>query len=110
MAVERLGDGFLKLGARHALSRQTFEQHLAFVEEAGRAIAALKGKVIDESFLQRRKLAVLGMAFHSADRFAIEAYRRDDAGRARVAGAVRIIDDHGAAQTLCRAAAEFGAG
>src|SRR5437588_13131111 len=58
MAVQRLGDGFLKLGARHALSRQTFEQHLAFVEEAGRAVTALKGKMIADSYLQNRTHAV----------------------------------------------------
>src|SRR5580704_9632520 len=49
------------------------------------------------------------MAFDGADRFAVEARRRHDAGRARMTRAVRIIDDHRAAQTLRRAAAEFGA-
>src|SRR6202008_4832155 len=61
-------------------------------------------------FLQNGELAVLGMAFYCADRFAVKAHRRDDAGRAGIAGAVRVIDDHCAAQTLRCAAAEFGAG
>jgi hypothetical protein len=66
MAVERLGNGFLKLSARHALSRQPLEQRLAFVEKARGAVAALKGEVGDESLLQGREFAVLGMAFDGA--------------------------------------------
>jgi hypothetical protein len=61
MAVERLGDRLFQIGARDALFRQPLEQHLGFVEKARGAIAALKGEVLDEGFLQSRKLAVLGM-------------------------------------------------
>ena len=57
MAVERLGDGFFKRGARHPFSRQPFEQRLTLVEKARGAVAALKGEVIDEGFLQGRELA-----------------------------------------------------
>jgi len=35
----------------------------------------------DESFLQGGKLAVLGVAFDGADRLAVEACGRNDAGR-----------------------------
>ena len=56
MAVKRLGDGFLDVGARHALLRQPFEQHLNFVEKARGAISALKGEMLDKGFLQNRKL------------------------------------------------------
>src|SRR5262249_24994205 len=66
--------------------------------------------MINEGFLQSRELAVLGVAFDGADRFTVEAHRRHDAGRAGVTGAVRIIDDHRAAQALRCPAAEFGAG
>ena len=41
---------------------------------------------------------------------AVEARRRDDAGRAGVARAVGVVDDHRAAQALRGAAAELGAG
>ncbi len=50
------------------------------------------------------------MAFDRADRLAIEARRRNDAGRAGVARPIRIIDDHRATQALRGAAAELGAG
>src|SRR6516165_9957875 len=109
MAVERFDDGLFEIGAPHGLPRQALEQHLALVEETGRAIAALESEVLDERFLQNRKLAVLRMALHRADRFAIEARRRHDAGRARVARPIGIINDHGAAQALRDAAAELGA-
>ena len=68
VAVERLGNGLLEIGARHRLLRQTLQQNLALVQEARGAIAALERKVLDERLLQRRKLAVLGMAFDGADR------------------------------------------
>src|SRR5262249_20830611 len=57
-----------------------------------------------------RTVSSVGMAFDGADRFAVKACRRHDARRAGVTAAVWIIDDHRAAQTLRRAAAEFGAG
>src|ERR1700730_7628109 len=110
MAIERVGNGLLKIGARHRPLRQTLQQHLALVEESGGAVAALEREVRDESLLQFRKLAVFGMALDGADRFSIKAHRGDDAGRARVAGAVRVIDDDSAAQALRGAAAELGAG
>src|SRR6266436_2880953 len=110
MAVERLSDGFLKLGTCHRLFRQTLKQNLALVQKARGAVAALKGKMVDESFLQGGKLAVFRMAFDRANRLAVEARCRNDAGRAGVAGAVGIIDDYRAAQALRGAAAELGAG
>src|SRR5262249_39569302 len=76
VTVERLGDGFLKLGARNAFLFQPLEQDLTFVKKACGAVAALKGKVSDEGFLQDREFAVLGMALYGADRFAVKARRR----------------------------------
>ena len=49
VAVERLGDGLLEIGARHTLLRQALEQNLALVQEAGGAIAALERKMGDET-------------------------------------------------------------
>jgi hypothetical protein len=40
--------------------------------------------VLNEGLLQNRKLAVLGVSFDGADRLAVEAHRRNDAGRAGV--------------------------
>ena len=80
------------------------------LRKPGGAIAALEGEVLDKGLLQGGKLAVLGMAFDGADRLAVEACRRDDAGRAGVARPVGIIDDDRAAQALRGAAAELGAG
>ena len=56
MAVERLSDGFLKLGTCHRLFRQTLKQNLALVQKARGAVAALKGKMVDKSLLQGGKL------------------------------------------------------
>jgi hypothetical protein len=42
-----------QIGARYLLLCQTFEQNLALVEEAGRTVAALKGKVLDERLLEK---------------------------------------------------------
>ena len=50
------------------------------------------------------------MAFDSPDRLAREAYRRNDACRACLAGPVGIVDDHRAAQALRHPTAEFSAG
>src|SRR5262245_30524105 len=110
MTVEGLRNGLLKIGPRNLLLCQTLEQNLALVEESGRTVAALERKVLDECLLQRRKLAILGVAFHRADRLAVEARRRSDAGGSGVAGAVGIIDDDRAAQALRGATAELGAG
>jgi len=52
MTVERLGNGLFKICAGHAFSRQPLEQYLTLVEKARGAIAALKGEVINEGFLQ----------------------------------------------------------
>ena len=95
---------------RHRRSRKALQQDLTFVQESGGAIAALEREVLDEGLLQDRELAVLGVAFHRADGFAVEAHRRHDAGRAGVARAVGVIDDHRAAQALRGAAAELRAG
>ena len=72
MTVERLGNGLFKICAGHAFFRQPLEQHLALVEKARGAIAALKGEVLDEGSLQNGELAVLGMAFDGADQFAVK--------------------------------------
>src|ERR1700730_9159872 len=100
MAIERVGNGLLEIGARHRRLRQTLQQNLALVEESGGAVKALEREGCDENLLQFRTLAVFGMAFDGADRFSIKAHRRDDAGRAGVAGAVRVIDDDSTAQAL----------
>ena len=62
VAIERLANGLFKVGARHTFFLQPLEQHLSFVEKARGAIAALESEMLDEGFLQDRKLAVLGMA------------------------------------------------
>src|SRR5450830_1720133 len=110
MAVERIDNGFLEIGTRYRLLCQTLKQNLSLVQEAGGAIAALESKMVDESFLQNRKFGVLRMAFDRADSFAVEARRRNNAGRAGVARPVGIIDNHRASQALRSAAAELGAG
>src|ERR1700722_16742882 len=66
--------------------------------------------MLDESLLQGRELAVLRVAFDGANRFAVEACGRNDAGWARMARPIRIIDDDRATQALRRPAAELGAG
>src|SRR5262249_5497451 len=100
----------LEIGTRHRILRQAFQQHLAFVEKAGRTVSALERKMLDEGLLQDGKLAVLRVAFDRADRFAVEARRRNDAGRDGVTRPVGIVDDHRAAQALRGPAAELGAG
>src|SRR5450432_1423983 len=110
VAVERVSDGGLQFRALDRLFRQTFQQYLGLVQEARGAVAALEREMFDEGFLKRGKLAISGVAFDGSDRLAVEARRRHDTGRAGVAGAVRIIDDHRTAQALRGAAAEFGAG
>src|SRR6266478_9902494 len=108
--VQRLSNGFLEIRSRHWLLRQTLQQNLALVQEPWGAIAALKSKMLDESLLQNRKLAILRKAFDGADRLTVEARGRNDAGRAGVARAIGIIDDHRTTQALRGAAPEFGAG
>src|SRR5262245_46102537 len=100
MTVEGLRVALREIDPRARLLHQAFKQNLSLVHEPGRAVAALKGKVFDERFLQRGKLAILGMAFHRSDRLAVEVYCRNDAGRAGVARPVGIIDDDRATQTL----------
>src|SRR4051812_17104525 len=110
MTVERLSDGLLELGTGNRRFGQTLQQNLSLVEEAGRAIAALKRKVFDKGLLQRGELAALRMAFDGADRLAVKTERRGDASRAGVTGAIGIVDDDGAAQALRGSATELGAG
>src|SRR5271165_4128445 len=110
MPVECFSNRLLKIGPRHGFLCQTLKQNLALVDEAGRTVAALEGEVLDKRLLQRRKFAFLGVAFHSADRLAVEVDGRDDAGRAGVAVTIGIIDDDRAAQALRGAATELGAG
>src|SRR5262249_40921678 len=80
------------------------------VDEARGTVAALEREVFDEGLLQNRELAVLGVSLYRADRFAVEARRRDDAGRAGVARALGIVADHRTAEALGDAATELGAG
>src|SRR5580704_2952978 len=110
VTVQRLGNRLLEIGPGDRRLRQALEKDLALVEEARRAIAALEGEIINKSLLQRSELTVLRMAFDGANRFAVEACGRDDAGRARIARPVGIIDDNRATQALRSAAAELGAG
>ncbi len=70
--VERLADGVLEFVTGHRFSRQPLQQDLGFVEEAGGAVAALEREVIDEGFLERGQLAVLGVAFDGPDRLAVK--------------------------------------
>src|SRR4029078_12105100 len=81
-----------------------------FVEETGSTVAALECEMLDERPLQNGELPVLRVAFHGADRLAVKVCRRNNAGRAGVAGAVGIIDDDRATQALRGAATELGAG
>src|SRR6476661_3061542 len=110
VAIERLGNRSFEIGARHRLLRETLQQDLALVQEAGGAIAALERKMLDECLLQSGELAVLRMALDRADCLAVETRRRHDAGRGGVARPVGSINDHRATQTLRRAAPELGAG
>ena len=50
VTVERIGDGLLEFGAFHRCVGQTFQQDLALVQEAGRAIAALERKCAIKAF------------------------------------------------------------
>ena len=52
MAIERLGDRLLEIGARHRLLREALEQYLALVDEAGGTVTALEREVLDEGLLQ----------------------------------------------------------
>src|SRR5262245_62473924 len=81
MAVERLGNRLLEICSRHRLLRQTLQQNLPLVQKAGGAISTLKREMLNESFLQNRKLAVLRMAFDCADGLAVEVHRRNHTGR-----------------------------
>src|SRR5271168_440315 len=110
VTVEHPGYGLLEIRAGDRCLRQSLEQDLALVEKTRGAIAALEGELGDKSLLQSRQLAVLRMAFDRADRLAVEACGRHDAGWARVARPVGTIDDDRAAHALRGAAAEFGAG
>src|SRR5262245_8276603 len=110
MTVERLGDGFLEVGSRDRLLRQTLEQNLALAQESGRTVAELERKMLDEGLLQNGQLAVLRMALDRTDGLAVEVHRRNHTSRHGMARPVGIIHDHRAAQALRDAAAELGAG
>jgi hypothetical protein len=72
VTVERIGDGLLEFGAVDRRFGQTFQQDLALVQEAGRAIATLECKVRDKGLLERGKLAILRMTLDGTDRLAVE--------------------------------------
>ena len=61
MAVERLGDGVSRDRRAPPAPSPALQQHLALVEEARGAIAALEREMLDEGLLQRRQFAVLRM-------------------------------------------------
>src|ERR1700756_5929696 len=105
MPVERLGNGLLEIRSRHRLLRQTFQQNLTLVQKTGGAIAALERKVLNESLLQNRKLAVLRMTFDRADGLAVEVHRRNYAGRHGMAFFLGVISQHFANQGTRGAAA-----
>src|ERR1700712_979369 len=92
VTVERIGDSLLEFGAVDRRLGQTFQQDLALVQEAGRAIATLERKVRDKGLLERGKLAVLHVPLDGTDRLAVEAHCRGDTGRAGVARTIGIID------------------
>jgi len=93
VSVERLSNRLFERGTRHRFFRQTLQQDLGFVQEAGRAVATLEREIVNEGLLKRGELAILRVPLDGADRLAVATGRRDDAGRARIAGAVRVIDD-----------------
>src|ERR1700722_17436119 len=97
VTVQRLGNRLLEIRAGDRRLRQSLEQDLALVEKTCGSIAALEGELGDKSLLQSRQLAVLRMTFDRADRLAVEAYGRNDAGWARVARPIGTIDDDRAA-------------
>src|SRR5215211_2903436 len=66
--------------------------------------------MLDEGLLQDGELAIPCMTFDGADGLAVEACRRNNAGRAGVTCPIGIIDDDSATQALRCAAAELGAG
>src|SRR4051812_50222102 len=108
MTVERIRDGLLQRLARDRCPRQALQQDLALIEEAGGAIAALKGEMRDERLLQGRELAVPRVPLDGADRFAVEIHGGRDAGRAGGAGAVRGAGDESATGALRGAPARLG--
>src|ERR1700730_14590680 len=110
VTVERRGNSLLEIGAGDGLLGQTFQQDLTLVQKTRSAIPALKSKMLDESFLQNRKLAVFRVAFDRSDGFTVEACRRNYAAGTGIARPIRVIDDHHTAQALRGAAAELGAG
>lgn len=75
MPVKRLGDPLFKARARHRRPGQLLEQHLPFIEKTGGTVTALEREMPDEGLLQRRQLAVLGVALDRADGLAVEACR-----------------------------------
>src|SRR5258708_7069086 len=98
VSVERLSNGLFEFSPRHRRFGEALQQHLALVQEAGRAIAALEREVLDECPLQRCELAILRMPFDGANGLAIKTHRRHDAGRAGETRSVCIVDDNSAAQ------------
>src|SRR5215472_14722103 len=73
MAVEGLRDGFFEIGAQRGLFCQTLQQDLSLVQKARGAITALEREVFDETLLQRREFACLGMALDGSDRLPVKA-------------------------------------
>src|SRR5262249_8893353 len=82
----------------------TVEQCLGRDQDAGKAIAALTGLLIEKGLLQRVRPVRRAEALYRRDGFASHRRQRLAAGLFRAA-----VDQHHAAAALLLAAAEFGA-
>src|SRR5947207_7570295 len=98
IVVERHGD----LAPRRC--RVTVEQRLGRNQDAGKAIAALPGLLVEKGLLQRVRVLRRAEALDRQDVFAGDGRQRLAAGFHR-----RAIDQYHATAALLLAAAEFGA-
>jgi hypothetical protein len=94
VAVERLGDGLLEIGACDWRLRQSLEQDLALVEETAGAITALEGEVGEAMKAFCKMVSSPSLAWPSTVRIDLlsKLAGRPDAGRARVARPVGIVE------------------
>ena len=97
IVVERVGDLFPRR------RRVMVEQCLGCDQDAGQAIAALAGLLVDKGLLQRMRPVRRAQAFDRHDVLAGDGRDRLAAGFLRPA-----VDQHHAAAALFEAAAEFG--
>ena len=80
------------------------EQRLRGEEDAGRAVAALRGAELGERLLQRVQPGAVGHALDRRDLALLEVGRQRDARQHR-----RAVDEHGAGTALPELAAVLGA-